>query len=181
MMHWILLLASVTSSTAHPVTGQWILASSRTEADQRIHDATQRALSSWPSFAVALATRELVAENTPCPRYDLRVTEDAMQLSCAGSPTLTIQHGQTVRFQDPKDRTIAAQVQVKPQRLRLTWSAPDGRRTDTLTVEDATLHMASKVTAPMLPQAIRWTQTYIRDTPNPSPREARATQPNDGP
>ena len=157
----------ISSTWAHPVDGTWQLQPSTSEVTQRLHDSIEDALASWPSFAVAIAKRQITSENRPCQTYVLRVTAEQTQVTCEQHPPLSHIHGTTTTFADPKGRPIKSQARPTPDSLRLIWRGEEGRRIDTLTVQDDVLVMASKLVAPALPRAIRWTLHYTRPSSTP--------------
>jgi len=175
-MAWLALLW--VGAWAHPLDGEWELITSTGEAEQVLTGQIQKALRSWPGFAVAMATERIVEENGPCPRYRFVAAPEAITLQCLSMPAYTRPVEGVHRFQDPKGRDVSSRVTVDEEGFKITFTGDDGARTDDFAVSGDELVLQAKVSAQALPKAIRWTWRYRRADGATSPSEEAAASPS---
>lgn len=162
MLSWLLLTAT---ALAHPVDGAWTLALTADEVLQRQHDAIDRALSTWPSFAVAIARQRIPPVNLPCQRYELRLDEATLRLTCDDHPPYERAATGVHSFTAPEGEQVRSRVHATATGLRISWEAEGGKRVDQFEPAEHSLEVVVRLTAPALPQAVQWTLRYQRVPP----------------
>jgi hypothetical protein len=164
------LLIGLLAAHAHPVDGHWELVQTEEEVRADQVAAIDKALQSWPGFAVALARSRIVADTELCHTYTVQAASPTLAFRCGDYPTYVRASQGADTVTAPDGKTITSRVTLKPTLLRIRWSGDeDGMMTDTFEVEDDTLRVEHRLTAPMLPRAIRWTVRYRRATSPPAP------------
>lgn len=148
----------------------WVLRDDAQRVANRRDEGVERALRSWPSFAVGTVKVELARKNAPCPKVvvSLASTEDPATLAfrCEGGPPPALAEGATPQ-QVWRDMLAHRRTLLRGDRIRMVWEGEGGRREDTYRVDGDALVVEHRVVADLLPHPIVWEVTYQRAEADP--------------
>jgi hypothetical protein len=156
MLMWLLAAA-----LAHPLDGEWVLDTDAEAVVLSMNAAVDKALASWPNFAVVRARAAIVAENKPCGR--IVVEADTFATSCDDRGRYERPPTGSHTFTEPESgKEITTRLDVKRDTVRIQWNGPDGKRADSYRLEGDQLIIEHRITSSYLPKAVRWEVRYRR-------------------
>lgn len=153
------LLLLLATAHAHPVDGRWVLEPSMDEVEVLQGEAVEKALRSWPAFAVAKARAAVVEDNAPCAHVTF-ATDGELAYGCADLWTYRRPLEGEDQVEDDDGKPVTTQVDLDATDLEIQWVSGQGRRIDRYRVEGDHLVVEHTIRSPFLPRAIQWALRY---------------------
>lgn len=155
------LLLLLATAHAHPVDGRWVLEPSPEQVEALQGAAVEKALRSWPAFAVAKARAAVLEDNVPCAHVTF-ATEGELAYGCADLWTYRRPLAGEDQVEDDDGKPVTTKVDLDPKDLQIQWVSGQGRRIDRYRVDGDHLVVEHAIRSPFLPRAIQWELRYRR-------------------